>query len=131
MIFRLDPTKEDLWPIGESTGGVTEGLRNRVIMPLAGPLKETDHVLGHELVHAFQYDITTRGDIPGAALLPLWFIGGMAEFLSLGAVDAQTAMWMRDAVRRNKLPEIDKLDNPDYFPYRYGQALWAARSVLH
>jgi Tol biopolymer transport system component len=111
--------------IGESTGGVTEGLRNRVIMPLAGPLKETDHVLGHELVHAFQYDITTRGDIPGAALLPLWFIEGMAEYLSVGPVDSQTAMWMRDAVRRNQLPEIDKLDHPDYFPYRYGQALWA------
>jgi WD40 repeat protein len=111
--------------IGESTGGVTEGLRNRVIMPFAGPLKETDHVLGHEMVHAFQYDITRRGDIPGAAVLPLWFIEGMAEYLSVGPVDAQTAMWMRDAVRRDKLPEIDKLDNPDYFPYRYGHAFWA------
>jgi Tol biopolymer transport system component len=111
--------------IGESTGGVTEGLRNRVIMPFAGPLKETDHVLGHEMVHAFQYDITRRGDIPGAAVLPLWFIEGMAEYLSVGPIDAQTAMWMRDAVRRDKLPEIDKLDHPDYFPYRYGHAFWA------
>jgi hypothetical protein len=111
--------------ISESTGGVTEGLRQRVIMPLAGPLKETDHVLGHELIHAFQYDMTRGGDIPGAARLPLWFIEGMAEYLSIGQVDSQTAMWLRDAVRRDKLPEIEDLDNPDYFPYRYGHALWA------
>ena len=34
-------------------------------------------------------------------------------------------MWMREAARREKLPEIDKLDDPRYFPYRYGHALWA------
>jgi hypothetical protein len=35
--------------IGETTGGVTEGFRRRVVLPLAGPLAETDHVTGHEL----------------------------------------------------------------------------------
>jgi hypothetical protein len=115
--------------IGETTGGVTEGLRRRVVMPLAGPLAETDHVLGHELVHAFQFDITSRAGpqrgFSGALRLPLWFIEGMAEYLSLGPVDAHTAMWMRDAVRREKLPAVDKLDDPRYFPYRYGHAFWA------
>ena len=61
----------------------------------------------------------------GALRLPLWFIEGMAEYLSIGPVDPHTAMWMRDAARREKLPTIDELDNPKYFPYRYGQALWA------
>ncbi len=46
--------------IGEGTGGVTEGLKRRVVLPLAGTLAETDHVLGHELVHAFQYDISAN-----------------------------------------------------------------------
>lgn len=65
--------------IGEGTGGVTESLRRRVVMPLASGLGETEHVLGHELVHAFQYDIL------GASLaMPLWFVEGMAEYLSLG-----------------------------------------------
>src|SRR4030043_53172 len=41
--------------IGEATGGVTEALKRRVVLPLAGPLGETDHVLGHEIVHAFQF----------------------------------------------------------------------------
>jgi surface antigen Omp85-like protein/WD40 repeat protein len=114
--------------LGEGTGGVTEAYKRRIVLPFAGPIEATDHVLGHELVHAFQYDITntnvSSGNI-GALALPLWFIEGMAEYLSVGPVDAHTAMWMREAARREKLPEIDDLDNPKYFPYRYGQALWA------
>jgi hypothetical protein len=50
----------------------------------------------------------------------------MAEYLSVGHVDPHTAMWIRDAVRGEKgLPKINQLDNPDYFPYRWGQAFWA------
>jgi Tol biopolymer transport system component len=116
--------------IGESTGGVTEPLRRRIILPLGGPLRETDHVIGHELVHAFQFDITSRtnaasGANAGINQLPLWFIEGMAEYLSIGPVDPHTAMWMRDAIRAETLPPIDKLDSPEYFPYRWGQAFWA------
>ena len=48
--------------LGEGTGGVTEPLRRRIVLPLGGPLADTDHVIGHELVHAFQFDITTRPD---------------------------------------------------------------------
>src|SRR6059058_3711322 len=115
--------------LSEGTGGVTEPLRRRIVLPLGGPLADTDHVIGHELVHAFQFDITTRPDAPpgqnGAERLPLWFIEGMAEYLSLGPVDPNTAMWLRDAVRQEKLPAIADLDNPKYFPYRWGQAFWA------
>ena len=118
-----------LGSIGEATGGVTEPFKRRVVLPLAGPLAETDHVLGHELVHAFQYDITTRPGVafapPTASGMPLWFIEGMAEYLSLGPVDPHTAMWMRDAVRGDRLPNLRQLGNPRYFPYRYGQAFWA------
>lgn len=117
--------------IGEGTGGVTEALRRRIVVPFAGPLAETDHVIGHELVHAFQYDITgvnTGGGFrsPVGLQLPLWFIEGMAEFLSLGPSDPLTAMWMRDAVKsQKKLPTLSQLENPRFFPYRYGQALLA------
>jgi Omp85 superfamily domain/WD40-like Beta Propeller Repeat len=114
--------------IGEGTGGVTEAYKRRVILPLAGPLQATDHVLGHELVHAFQYDITNTNVSQGAAgalSLPLWFIEGMAEYLSIGPVDPHTAMWLRESTRTEKLPAIKDLDNPRYFPYRYGHAFWA------
>src|SRR5689334_9470195 len=122
--------------LGEGTGGVTEPLRRRIVLPMGGPLADTDHVIGHELVHAFQFDITSNPNSPpgqnGAERLPLWFIEGMAEYLSLGPVDPNTAMWLRDAVRqkdektgKDSLPSIEQLDNPKYFPYRWGQAFWA------
>ncbi len=115
--------------IGEGTGGVTEILKRRIVLPMGASLAETDHVIGHELVHAYQFDITTpfsQAGVPGAERLPLWFIEGMAEYLSLGPVDPNTAMWMRDAVKQNKLPTVKDLNNTaKYFPYRWGQALWA------
>jgi hypothetical protein len=116
--------------LDEATGGVTEALRRRIVLPLAGPLAETDHVLGHELVHAFQYDITGEGrggnsGVPSAARMPLWFIEGMAEYLSLGPKDPNTSMWVRDAALRHKLPSYRQLYDPRYFPYRYGQAFLA------
>jgi Tol biopolymer transport system component len=120
-----------LGEIGEGTGGVTESNRRRVILPFAGGLAETDHVLGHELVHAFQYDIASRSDSggrpigPGLQAMPLWFIEGMAEYLSLGPIDSNTAMWVRDAASRGAMPSIARLDDPDFFPYRYGHAFWA------
>lgn len=112
----------------EGTGGVTEGLKNRVIMPWTGVYEDNDHVLGHELVHVFQYDVAQTGPtgLQGLGALPLFLIEGMAEYLSLGRVDANTAMWLRDAALRGELPTIEQLGrDPRFFPYRYGQALWA------
>jgi Tol biopolymer transport system component len=115
--------------IGEGTGGVTESLKNRVIMPLAGSYWDTDHVLGHELVHAFQYNIAQSrrgGGLQGLVALPLWLIEGMAEYLSVGRDDPLTAMWIRDAIRRDELPTIRQMTRESrFFPYRFGQALWA------
>jgi WD40 repeat protein len=112
----------------EGTGGVTEGLRTRVIMPFTGIYADNDHVLGHELVHVFQYSVAESGPGGLARLntLPLWLIEGMAEYFSLGRDDPLTAMWLRDAAERDRLPTIHQLNTDSrFFPYRYGQALWA------
>jgi Tol biopolymer transport system component len=106
--------------LGEGTGGLTESLKRRIVMPVGGGPAETDHVLGHELVHAFQYDILGNN-----LNLPLWFIEGMAEYLSIGSQDAHTAVWLRDSALHEKLPGVDELDKPEYFPYRFGHAFWA------
>src|SRR6476620_4341595 len=114
--------------ISEETGGITEGLRTRVVMPFTGIYADNDHVLGHELVHVFQYSVAEAGPGGLARLntLPLWLIEGMAEYFSLGRDNALTAMWLRDAAERDNLPTIKQLTNdPRFFPYRYGQALWA------
>lgn len=115
--------------IGQGVGGFTEPIERRIVLPFAGPLAETDHVIGHELVHAFQFDITSKhnlkkGGVPAAANMPLWFVEGMAEYLSIGPKDPNTAMWMREASQK-KLPDISDLSSGRFFPYRYGQSLLA------
>lgn len=115
--------------VSVGTGGVTEALKNRVVIPFAMTNQQTHHVLGHELVHAFQYDMVIRGDstnLNNLQYLPLWMVEGMAEYLSIGRADAQTAMWMRDAMLCDSFPDFKKMDNySEYFPYRYGQLFWA------
>lgn len=115
--------------IGVGTGGVTEALKNRVVMPVAPTSPQTDHVLGHELVHAFQYNSIIRGDstnMNSLRNLPLWMVEGMAEYLSIGSVDEHTAMWMRDAILNDDFPTLKEMTkNQKYFPYRYGQAFWS------
>ena len=114
--------------IGEGTGGVTEAFKNRVVLPVAHTNAQTHHVLGHELVHAFQYDMVIRGDstnLRDLQKLPLWMVEGLAEYLSIGSVDPFTAMWMRDAVLNDDIPSLKDLSSGRYFPYRYGQAFWS------
>jgi Tol biopolymer transport system component len=115
--------------IGVGTGGVTEGLKRRVILPFSFSDYQTSHVLGHELVHAFQYHIIEESsDLnPGAiSRVPLWMIEGMAEYLSVGNSDAYTSVWMRDALLSNDFPSLDELRNYSRFsPYRFGQAFWS------
>jgi Tol biopolymer transport system component len=116
--------------IEEGTGGMTDHVRGRIVMPFAAGLRETEHVLGHELVHAFQRDmLRKRGR--SLAPLPAWYVEGMAEYIAMGRIDAHTSMWIRDAVRIGRLPSLDELDDPQYFPYRYGQALWAFLSEAY
>jgi Tol biopolymer transport system component len=117
--------------LSEGTGGVTEFNKNRVILPFTGSYAELEHVLTHELVHAFQGDII-YGNGPGASVLnplafvaPLWFMEGMAEYLSIGRIDEHTDMWLRDAALQGYLPPtIPDLDY-SFGVYRFGQALFA------
>ena len=118
--------------IGEATGGVTDFMKHRAIMPFTGAYRDFDHVLMHEMAHQFQYDTWSHGKAgTGVATIiqvnpPLWFAEGMAEYLSLGQITPETAMWLRDAVLQGKLPTIQQLTfDPYIFPYRFGHSLWA------
>ncbi|HVD62323.1 MAG TPA: BamA/TamA family outer membrane protein [Gemmatimonadaceae bacterium] len=118
--------------LGEGVGGVTESQRHRLILPLTGDLGSFEHVLAHEMVHEFQYDIFSRGRAGANQQQmerlnpPLWFMEGMAEYLSIGPNHPLTAGWLRDAAVNGKIPTIEQMtDRPDeYFPYRYGESLW-------
>jgi Tol biopolymer transport system component len=125
--FQQTTTTPEL--IGQGTGGFTDPFMNRVVMPLTGDYAENDHVLGHEMVHVFQFDVAASLSNNrrrfNLELLPLWLVEGMAEYLSKGRVDPLTAMWIRDATIRNRMPDLRKLNDPRYFPYRYGESLMA------
>jgi hypothetical protein len=116
--FEQTPIVPEL--VEPSTGGLTEPWRRRIVMPSGASLAETSHVIGHELVHAFQFDMA-REQKP----LPIWFVEGMAEFFALGAVDSHTSMWLRDAMLAHALPSVGDLERASYFPYRWGHAFWA------
>jgi len=120
--------------ISEGTGGVTESFKRRIILPFGASLDDTNHVIGHELVHAFQYDMAMgggqrynpQGGGGGIERAPLFLIEGAAEYFSIGPEDPHTAMWMRDMIQKKKIPTLKDLENPyKYFAYRYGQAVWA------
>ncbi|GAC1649224.1 MAG: DPP IV N-terminal domain-containing protein [Gemmatimonadaceae bacterium] len=118
--------------LGEGTEGVTEALRHRILLPFLGDYRSFEHVLTHELVHEFQYDIYARGKAGNGlqALqqndMPLWFAEGMAEYLSIGPNHRLTDAWLRDAGLNGKIPTIEQMTvRPDrFFPYRYGESLW-------
>ena len=116
--------------LGEGTGGATDAIRQRNMFFFGQDMAEAEHVLTHEMVHQFQYDIQFRGrtgasamagDI-GAAQPPLWFIEGMAEYLSIGPNHPATDAIVRDAALNGNLPSIEQMtEQPDrWFPYRYG-----------
>jgi hypothetical protein len=114
--------------IGEGTGGLTEFYKRRVIVPSTGSLAELDHVLVHEIAHAFQVDVLTRARAgrPVAALSwtpPLWVMEGLSEYLSVPGVDTNTEMWLRDAVLSGRMPDLEALELiGDIRVYRFGQA---------
>src|SRR5438093_11786564 len=87
---------------GEGLGGVTEPFKHRMVLPFTGSYAELEHVLQHEMVHQFQYDVFSHGRAgAGVGTIisvnpPLWFMEGMADYLSIGPIDPHTAMWLRD-----------------------------------
>src|SRR5688500_1285404 len=109
--------------VSDSIGGVTEGARRRIVMPFAPTLAETDRVIGHELVHAFQFDIARHyGRDTGQ---PLWFIEGMAEYLSRGSLEPDSSLWLRDAVLSGRLPDGVGAAARELSPYLFGHAFWS------
>lgn len=117
--------------IDGGTGGFTELLRDRVVIPFTGSYEDFRHVLVHELVHAFQFDILYNNT--GMSLLsgqgffqmPLWFAEGMAEYYSLGR-EPNSDMWCRDGAITGYIPPLEYMGG--YPVYKFGQS---AIAYLH
>jgi leader peptidase (prepilin peptidase)/N-methyltransferase len=73
---------------GEGVGGFTERGKSRMALPFAAGLGETDHVLGHEIAHAFQISNAKRAR-HDAITLPGIVVGlAFSLLLPPGIVDA-------------------------------------------
>lgn len=118
--------------IDEGTGGFTERIKRRVVVPYLGSGDEFRHVVVHELVHAFQYDILL-GQTMGSTFSfvqggqpPLWFVEGMAEYFSLGW-DSTADMQMRDAALTDTLPTLEMMNEyrvqTGFIFYKGGQSV--------
>lgn len=113
--------------IPEGVGGFFEFIKGRVVIPSTGSLSDFRHVIRHELVHVFMINKVFRvlrdHRQPTDILPPLWFVEGLAEYLST-EVDAQAEMVMRDAVINNYffgLKDIFKIYG-SFLMYKEGQS---------
>jgi Tol biopolymer transport system component len=107
------------------TGGFTEMLRNRVVLPFTGAYEDLRHVVVHELTHAFMFDML-YGGAAGALLArqslyqaPLWFAEGLAEYESLG-MESNAEMFLRDGTVEGYLPPLPY--SGGYIVYKQGQS---------
>lgn len=113
--------------IPDGVGGFFEFIKGRVVIPSTGSLSDFRHVIRHELVHVFMtnkvFRVLRDHRQPTDILPPLWFVEGLAEYLST-EVDAQAEMVMRDAVINNYfvgLKDIFKIYG-SFLMYKEGQS---------
>lgn len=120
-------------PLSEFTGGFTEILRNRVVIPFNGRYDDFRHVLVHELNHAFQFNVLFKGDEGlslgklSAKFPPLWMMEGLAEYYSLG-MNYEGEKYARDGIITGFYPTLLELEDlyslgyKGFYVYKGGQA---------
>ena len=126
----FEQTNVTLSLIEESVGGFTEIFKNRIVVPFEGSYEGFRHVINHELVHAFQFDILFGSKLSSVMQaefmmsIPLWVMEGLAEFESL-YWNSETESYLRDAVINNKLIPIQTLNYVyGYAVYKEGQSIY-------
>ncbi len=111
--------------IDAGTGGFTEVLRNRVVLPFTGSYEDLRHVVVHELTHALMFDLFYGGSATSLIArqsfyqAPLWFAEGMAEYYSLG-LESNAEMFLRDGIIEGYLPPLEYAGG--YIVYKQGQS---------
>jgi len=102
-------------PRAKGLGGVTEFFKHRAVLPFTGSYAEFEHVLQHEMVHQFQYDVYSRGR-PGAGVQTLVAViprsGSWKEWPSTCHADRSTRKRRCGcATRRSRASPLDRGDD--------------------
>lgn len=114
----------------ESVGGFTTLFKNRVVVPYTGSYADFEHVLSHELVHAYMFDLFFGGGMESVLsrqslnTVSLWLVEGLAEYESRGW-DPESEMILKDLAINQRLIPINELDayGGSYLVYKEGQAV--------
>lgn len=116
--------------VEQSVGAFTEQFKNRMVVPFEGGNEQFRHVLHHELVHLFQFDLLYGGTLENLLSrgylfrMPLWFAEGMAEYYS-NPWDSEADMILRDLVMNERLIPVQELDYyGGYVLYKEGQSFF-------
>jgi len=120
-------TNVSLTHVGESVGGFTELFKNRVVVPFTGSYADLRHVVYHELVHVFMFDVVYGGLVRSVIRqvsmnpVPLWFTEGLAEYVSQGW-DPEAEMILRDLTVEDRVVPLQYLTG-GYLIYKEGQSV--------
>ncbi|MEW5766017.1 MAG: BamA/TamA family outer membrane protein [bacterium] len=100
--------------IDRGVGGFAEIFKYRIVIPFTGSYAQFQHVVTHELVHIFTYDILYR-DAFGAFFSsrmitppPLWLMEGIAEY-GAGKMDPEGEAVLQNAVIDNDLIPLKEM----------------------
>lgn len=121
--------------IGEGTGGFTELLKSRVVVPFDGSFKNFRHVLHHELTHAVMFDLIFENVFNAfryraSFQIPLWVAEGWAEHESAGW-NLESDMFLMDAVISGYIAEPRYEFGSMYLAYKAGMAFYNFMSVQY
>lgn len=114
--------------MSEGILGVTELMKNRVVLPFMGDYNQYQHVIHHELVHAYLNQILYGGSFQSAVSVsnqiefPLWMNEGLAEYISTGGMTVENDMFIRDLAISENLKGLESLRG--YLAYRGGQTFY-------
>jgi hypothetical protein len=96
------------------------------VVPFTGSWSDFDHVLTHEINHAYVFDMMYRRSLQNIIMssTPLWAMEGLAEYTSAGW-DVASEAEFRDMVILGQTVSIEELSQrSDYLVYREGQAIY-------
>jgi len=131
----FEQTNVILDDIGEGTGGFTELVKSRIVVPFSGSFKDFRHVLHHELVHGVMFDLMFEGVLNALRArasfhIPLWAAEGLAEYESAGW-NLESDMFLMDAVISGYISEPREEFGSLYLAYKAGMAFYNFLAVQY